>query len=563
MSATITRSAERSPARSATWRLAAAPIGLFLVAVAVRLVVVAWIPFPPTEGSLYYLDAARNLVEGRGLATDVLWSYATPPWDLPRPAFDLWLPVTSLVAAVPMLIAGTSAQAGQVGGLLLGSLLAPLAWVVARDAGAIDGLSDRRRNAAGIAAGLLAAILGPWLVATAAPDSTIPFAVLGTLDALLIARLLRQGNDRPPGHGHGRLALLLGLMLGLTYLARQEVVWIGLTLVLLALPTLRRAGRGERVRAAVRLLGPVVVGGLVLVVPWLLRQQLTFGGGGGISQAIDNMFLLRNEQIFSIHDEPTIGAWLAQGIGDIVGAWGRAVATQTVDTVALGAFPVGVVGIVSVVALRHRASLRTPSALVVLLVSGALTFFASALLFPVATLWGTFAHASGPLLMGLLVASVLGADALMTRISIRRGWDPVNVIVGPAALLALALPMTLLQITTVAGSGRDLQRRILAVGTALEARGGVPPLLMSDQPMSVSWLLDRPVMVLPNDPPATLAELSRATGVETILLFQEDRGLYPDALTGPDASCVARPAERIGDAENPAWLVVIDPACAP
>ncbi|MBX3028722.1 MAG: hypothetical protein KF809_01050 [Chloroflexi bacterium] len=552
-----------TPLRAPLWRLALVPLGLFLVAVLVRLVVVAWIPFPPTEGSLYYLDVARNLAEGRGLTTDVLWSYATTPWELPRPAFDLWLPVASIVAALPMLLAGTTAQAGQIGGVLLGSLLAPLAWAVTRQAATIDGLGDRRRAAAAIAAGLLAAILGPWLVTTAGPDSTIPFAVLGTLDALLIARLLRPPHDAPRDGSRARLAFVLGLALGLTYLARQEVVWIGLTLVLLAVPMLRRVAVGHRPRATLTLLGPVAVGGLLLVVPWLLRQQRTFSGGGGISQAIDNMFLLRNEQIFSIHDEPTVSAWLAQGLDGIVGAWGRALAAQGVDTIALGAFPVGVVGIAAMIALRRRPSLRTPSALVVLLLSGTITFLATAILFPVATLWGTFAHASGPLLMGLIIASVLGADALMTRISIRRGWDPVNVVVGPGALLALALPMTLIQLTAVAGSARNLQQRITAVGTALEADGGIPALLMSDQPMSVSWLLDRPVMVLPDDPPATLAELARATGVRTILMFQDDRGGYPDALLGPGATCLVSPPVLIGPADDPALLAIIDPSCTP
>lgn len=547
--------------RPVPWRVALAPVSLFFIAMLIRLVVVAAIPFPPTEGSLYYLDVARNLVEGNGLTTDVLWSYATTPWELPRPAFDLWLPVASLVAAIPMLIGGTSAQAGQLGGLLLGSLLAPLAWAVTREAGTIDGLDARRRSAAAIAAGLLAAMLGPWLVATAAPDSTIPFAVLGTLDALLIARLLRPAPAGRSLASRGRLAFVLGLCLGVTYLARQEVLWIGLTLVLLAVPVLRRIGGGERLRTTLRLLGPVVVGGLLVVGPWLLRQQLTFQGGGGISQALDNVFLVRNEQIFSIHDEPTLAGWLAQGVGGILEAWGRALTSQAFETVALGAFPVGIAGLVAVIGLRRRPSLRTPSALTVLLLSGALTFLATAILFPVATLWGTFAHAAGPLLMGLIVASVLGVDALMTRISVRRGWEPVNVIVGPGALLALALPMTLIALVSLEGSGRDLQRRIDAVGTALEASGGIPSLLMSDQPMSVSWLLDRPVMVLPDDPPETLAELARATGVRTILLFQDDRGRYPEALLGSDPACLAAPPVTIGTTDDPALLVTIDPTC--
>ena len=169
-----------------------------------------------------------------------------------------------------------------------------------------------------------------------------------------IARLLRPSLAADVR----RLAtagLVLGLTLGLTYLARQEVVWIGLTLLLLAIPAIRRV-EGHRVRATTWLLGPVVVGGLVLVLPWLVRQQLTFGGSAA-GQVVDNLLLVRNEQIFALHDAPTLEAFLAQGLGGILANIGRAGVTQLTDTIVLGAFPVGIVGIVALVGLRRRPSL--------------------------------------------------------------------------------------------------------------------------------------------------------------------------------------------------------------
>ena len=550
--------------RVAVW---VAPLALYLFALAIRLAVTAWVPFPPTEGSLYYLDVARNLVTGEGLVTNVQWSYASPPIGVPRPAFDLWLPLASIVNALPMLLLGTSHQAGQLGMALLGASIAPLAWAVAREAGTIDALGARRTGAASLGAGILAALLGPWLVATAGPDSTMPFAVLGTLDALLIARLLRSTSAHD-GRRVSRAGLLVGLALGLTYLARQEVIWIGLTLLLLAVPRIRRMD-GGRVRGAIQLLGPVVVGGLVLLVPWLVRQQLTFGGGSA-GQVVDNMLLLRNEQIFALHDAPTLSAFLAQGIEGIVGNIGRAGVTQLVDTIILGAFPLGLVGIVSVIGLRRRASLRSASALVVLLLSGAITFVATALLFPVATLWGTFQHASGPLLVGLVVAAVLGLDAVMTRISVARGWDPVNVIVGPAALIALTIPVTLIQLVSVRGSALDMERRIEAVSVALDATAAtatdraadLAAPLVSDHPMSLAWILERPVLVLPDDPPATLGELARLTGARQLVVFDE-RGRYPEVLLHPTGTtCIAEAPVRVGLVEEPAWLFRLDPTCA-
>ena len=172
-------------------------------------------------------------------------------------------------------------------------------------------------------------------MATAAPDSTVPFTVLATVAALLMSRMLLPVSRDPAGAS----GLFLGIVLGLTYLARQEVVWLGLTFLALCIGPLRRcAARRPRLRASLVLLGPVVVGGLVVVVPWLVRQQVTFGGSA-TAQALENMFLLRNEQIFSIHDRPTFGGWLGQGIGDILAAPLRAMGNQLTDIAPRGRLP--------------------------------------------------------------------------------------------------------------------------------------------------------------------------------------------------------------------------------
>ncbi len=515
------------------------PISLFLFALLVRLVAIAWVPFPPTEGSLYYLDVARNLVEGHGLTTNALWSYANPPFSLPRPAFDLWLPLASLVAAVPMLIGGTAHQVGPTRWRRAGSL--SRAPGLGRGPGSgrdgwprwapVEGIGDHRGTAR----------RGPGAVPGGHGGARFERAVRGPGHPRRAPHLRaccgRQRWQWPSTLADRAWSWVSAL--GLTYLARQEVVWIGLALLILAVPTIRTVTPGGRARHAVRLLGPVVVGGLLLVVPWLVRQQLTFGGGA-TAQALENMFLLRNEQIFAVHDRPTLAGWLGQGIGAVAVAPLRAAGTQLIDALLVGAFPVGLVGLLSIIGLRRRASLRHPTALVVLLLAGGITFLATALLFPVATLWGTFAHASGPLLIGLIVATVLGVDGLMTRISIARHWERINVIVGPAALLALAIPIALVQLASVAGTAGTFERRLAAVRVALDVSGEpTEGPIMSDHPMSLSWVLGRPVLVVPDDPPGTLAEIARATGATTLVMF-DDRGRYPEALLVPAApTCLA------------------------
>ena len=81
-------------------------LGIFILALAVRAIAAAGIVFPRPEDSAYYVGVARNIAEGRGFVSDSLWSYGTPPLVFPRPAFEVWLPLPSMLAAIPTALFG-------------------------------------------------------------------------------------------------------------------------------------------------------------------------------------------------------------------------------------------------------------------------------------------------------------------------------------------------------------------------------------------------------------------------------------------------------------------------
>ena len=93
-----------------------------------------------------------------------------------------------------------------------------------------------------------------------------------------------------------------------------------------------------------------------------------------------------------------------------------------------------------------------------LLVSGALTLVVTSVLFPVATLWGTFEHASGPLLVGLIVGSRLWWRRVRGLARWWRDWERQNGWMAPAALIALTLPLALFQMSSAAREARVDQR---------------------------------------------------------------------------------------------------------
>ncbi len=355
-----------------------APLVLFAIALVVRLIAASTTSFPATEGSAYYVDVARNLVQGHGMVSDSIWSYATPPLVLPKPAFELWLPMASLASAASMAIFGTSFAAAQLGIVGLGAFIAPLAWAMGREAARAAALSRVRASAVAVGSGLVAAVLGPLVVASAVPDSTTPFLVFGVLAALLMPRALAAAGARSATRTRTRWVpgLALGLVLGLAYLSRQEAIWLGATYLAFVLAAVRALPAGRRLALASLALVPVMVGGALVVVPWLIRDAIVFGTPFP-GQSIENAFLLRNEEIFAYLHRPSLAAFLAQGPGTILGHIGEAMGHDLLTVVLVPTFPVGLIGILAVLAMRRSPALRGATALSALLVSGVLTLLAA------------------------------------------------------------------------------------------------------------------------------------------------------------------------------------------
>src|SRR5262245_31928008 len=165
---------------------------VFVVALAVRAWAATQITFPRPEDVAYYVGVARNLVEGRGLVSDAIWSFQTPPLAFPRPAFEVWLPLPSFLAAVPMRIFGTTFAAAQVSSVLVGSIVCVLAWRLAADVAAARSMAVGRARTLAIGAGLTSAVYLPLVLASAQTDSTMPFAALALGACLVMTRIERR-----------------------------------------------------------------------------------------------------------------------------------------------------------------------------------------------------------------------------------------------------------------------------------------------------------------------------------------------------------------------------------
>jgi hypothetical protein len=552
----------RSALVRAELRSLVVPVALFLVALGIRLLAAHAIVMPVTEDGKYYEHIAARTVEGHGVTSLALWSYSTPPLVIPRPAFEIWMPAASLLSIPFMALFGASHASAQLGSVLVGSIVAPAAWWLGRDAARSLGLTGDRVRAIAVGSGVLAAVLGPFVAAAADPDSTNVFLVTGVLAAILMQRTITA-----PTFARGAL---LGIALGLAYLARQEAVWLAATyLIMLALAA--RDWSGDRTRALARRLVPVLAGGLVLALPWLIRQWMAFGTPFP-GQALENALHIRGEDIFAYLDRPNLERFLAQGIDTILGQRVTAIGYQ-LQGILVVAFPVGIVGTIGAVVLARTPALRPSSALFALFVSGWLIFLATALVFPVATLWGTYRHSAGPLLVGCVVSSVLVGDLAVHRLAAARRWRHASVWLAPMLLVALASPAAMSWVTLHVSKADTLRAELAAVSTALGLTRPVDPALtdgtptatadvMSDMPILVAATTGLRALGLPDESPEAVVSLAHRFGVDTLVVMGE-RGRYPGALlTTPRHPCLTADPVRIDGRETPMWLFRLAPACA-
>jgi 4-amino-4-deoxy-L-arabinose transferase-like glycosyltransferase len=495
----------------------AVPVALYALAIMVRLFAINVVTFPLNEGSAYYVAVARNLVAGRGPGGACNMIDAPPPLNLPRqPACEMWQPLASVLAAWPMTLFGPGLASAQLGFAAAGALLAPLAWLVARDAARRLELPDNRQRYVALGAGLVAAVAGPFVLTAAIPDSTLPFTVLAVAACVVMPTAVK---------GNTNAVLAVGLLLGLAYLTRMEAIYLGVVFVGLAWLS------GVRGRSLAGRIGAVAVVGGLVVAPWWLRNVAVFGTPMP-GQLADNAFMTANEQIFNYLSRPTLADFVAQGPATIAAHIGQALWHDFVDVLLLpGNFVVAGALLTIVVGWRRWRALAG-SALAALLAYGAIAFVVTSVVFPVATLWGTFEHAAGPLLVGFAVLAVIGGDALVARIRGWRAWPRPNAGMAPAALTAVVLAMAVLQVVLAGVQARARQVQISGVAAAVRDVAASDDALISDRPLWLGAALNVPTLALPRDGSAAVAQVAQRFGADLVVMVDGDDGAT-GAVEGP------------------------------
>ena len=560
---------------------------VFVVALVVRAWVATQITFPRPEDVAYYVGVSRNLIEGRGLTTDAIWSFQTPPLSFPRPAFEVWLPLPSFLAAIPMALAGPRAlatlsgafAAAQWSSVVVGSIVCVLAWRLAADVAAWRGFPLGRARTLGLGAGFATAVYLPLVLASVQPDSTMPFALLVLLACLLMTRLSRRISLEGAREGieafvartersvvrRSRWGLGLAVVLGLAAMTRNEAIWLALTFLIIEWGNVRGsfARWGDALGAwTIRVL-PIGFFAFLVFLPWAYRDWIAFGSPFP-GQALTNALSLDGRDIFAWQSPPTLARYLAAGLGRLVELrWIGTVHNLTQVLLLLGV-PLSVVGLAGLLPIVRRRdaseSAAAPSAdaaapgvaaaapgvaaaapgaqpdpLRPLLIFSVITFLVASLVFPVATTWGTFLHASGAIHVLLVISALLLLDAVIAWVGVRRGWTKHVAWLGATFAIAGSVLFSALVLPSDGRGARETADRYEALAEATRHHTLALPNESIDSVLDLAGSFDPPARILivdaNNDGVFPAAILSGGPGSECFVpIALPDPPTHPGAL---------------------------------
>lgn len=497
---------------------------LFCLALVVRLLVAWSLPGPPYVDAYFYTVGAWRLAEGHGFTEPFLWHYLDLPTSLPRAGFLYWMPLPSVLAA-PLLalfspVVDRSFLVAQVPFILLSSLLSPVSYVIACQT------TGLRRHA--WAAGLLTLFSGFFFPFWTLPETFAPFALFGSL-ALLVAGRQERWLD----------ALCVGLLVGLAHLTRADGVVL-LPVVALA-PVLSRSRRDmqsasgtlhSRPRAIIRFLLLVLVGYLLAMAPWFVRNVRTIGQP--LSPAGTKTLWLRTyDDIACYGCDLSLRSYLAWGWGNILGSKFSALWINfqrfLAENCQVLLLPFVLVGL-----YRLKRCLSFALSIFYLF----LLYLTHSLVFTFPGWRGGFFHSSGALLPFLYVAAMEGLDtAVGWAARRRRSWNlPQARVVFTAAVMVSALALSLYALAQTLPTWRGADAAYQEIGAWLKANDvQSSAVVLVNNPPGFTYHTGMPSVVVPNGDVETLAAVADRYRVAYVVLDRNrSEGLaevYAGALT--------------------------------
>lgn len=476
-------------------------VALFLAALLVRIVLALQLPFPQLDDPAGYIQLARNIASGRGLVSDVLWSYWVSFPAVTHPSNEFWLPLASWLMAGSIRVLGDTLFAAQLPGILAGSLLVPLTYGIGR------ALWPAQRRWAVLAAALLVPNAALVYQSVSADSSA-----LYTLLAVLTLFLGAQAIDRQ------RISwgLLAGLLCGLSYLTRSHGLLLPAAIGLIALIRLWR-----RPPLLIGFIAALACGFFALVVPWWLRNQAVFGS----TQPIPLMTIAASrgyEDWFNYADQPTLASIAQMGWNTFLGFRVDAL-LKGLGVILTMTFPFGLIGL-PIALLRRETIFR------VFLIYAPALYLGVCLVLPSAAVTGSFYHSAGLFVVWAALGSMYAVKYFFERPRTR-----MMAVAGYALIAGLVVGQAVLAWNSAVATSRIQGQQFAEI--ARWVHDNVPPgePIITTQANTLNYTTGHPALTLPTiQDVSVLRQLADRYGVRYIVITERN-GLYPMALADPAA----------------------------
>lgn len=378
---------------------------IFIIGLLVRIVVAALQQSPGFMDAEYYFIGGRHLAQGEGFTEQIIWNYLGDPSGIPQPSHSYWMPLTSILASIGMIVfQNQSFAAAQIIFVLIASLFPPLTAYLCYQ------LTQSRRSA--LLAGGLAILPAFYMPFITVSDTFGIYAVLGAVFFILLSEPFASKRFLTP--------FLLGLISGLMHLSRADgIMWLGFAIIsVLFYLAPKNQNTKTKLQAIINGCLLVIGGYLAIMTPWFLRNIQTFGspmapGGSRALWIIDyNELFIYPGSLLSLE------RWLAAGFETILQAriWALKINLQR---------SIAEQGLIFLTPLiffglwKLRRDFRIQIGVFIWLC----TFTVMTFIFPYQGARGGFFHSATALLPLFWTAAAIGLNATLEWVGRKRNWN--------------------------------------------------------------------------------------------------------------------------------------------
>jgi hypothetical protein len=219
----------------------------------------------------YYFAGGIRLANGYGFSEDILWNYLDDPQGLPHPSHGYWMPLASILAALPMVLFGRQDFfTARLIFIFIAACVSPLS--------AFLSMRVLKRKEYAFMTGILSIISVFYLPYVGTTDTFGICMLLGIGWFVAVNRILGVASDQT-NSGEKKLPyLMLGIFAGLINLTRAEgSVWLLLSLCgVIYFELVPKQINPDWGKIGLKAL--ICIAGYLLVFgPWVIRNLSVFG----------------------------------------------------------------------------------------------------------------------------------------------------------------------------------------------------------------------------------------------------------------------------------------------